>query len=138
MNIEITQEIREKIKALYYGQNVLRYKPTYGSYKIRECKPPFTGHLYLKALSDITDEDAIEVFKIQEYRDRKFKDISFDDDKGTLCVCIETDEDEYGVFEAVYSNGVDYLRSKGYALPAHGFTVQELIDAGVYKIKSKE
>lgn len=32
---------------------------------------------------------------------------------------------------------VDFLRSRGYALPAYGYSVDDLVEDGIYKIKTE-
>jgi len=127
MKAEINQENKAKFFAQYYGQNIQRAgdDPAYF-----ETKPEYTAedwYLELKSLSAITDEDAIEMGVINNWR--RGVDFSIDVanyrnmakffDKGELGMNYET---------------VDYLRSKGYALPFMGLSVEEMVQAGWIKL----
>ncbi len=123
---EITPEIKKRILALYWGQEVLRWKPTYGSHRIGKVGEPLMGHLYLTPLSKITDEDAIEVGRLNGIKtDNPLlvgKSLAYwlGKDKGRRDVIFEV---------------ADFLRSRGYALPAFGHSVDDLVKAGVFKLK---
>lgn len=80
-------------------------------------------------LSSITDEDAIEVAKMtwaDTIGGRKF---------------INAIDGRYEILDTLSLGGhfkyyiVDYLRSKGYALPFHNLSVDELISYGWIKLK---
>jgi len=113
--------------------------------------------LELTPLSQITDEDAIELSKIiapdlfmsagndnKHFIDRRFEpdwitvrhrrkiqsvDIDFD---GYTCICNE--EEEY-LRNPYAHSGIDFLRSKGYALPWNGITVEKMIEYNWIKLK---
>ncbi len=86
-----------------------------------------TSYVELKNLSDITDEQAIEVEKILGHKVfvgikfiERFIADAFFDNPFSICIAV-----------------IDYLRSKGYALPAFGYTVDQLIEENIFKIKEK-
>lgn len=85
------------------------------------------SYLELKPLSSITDEDAIEVAKIC------FVDI--DEDWYPMFVDDVRKED---IFPCGDRDVADYLRSKGYALPWLGITVEEMVEAGWIKLTSND
>jgi hypothetical protein len=69
------------------------------------------------------DEDAIEVAKIHGY----------DTDEETPKLIRENSK-----AEATKASVVDYLRSKGYALPFLGMSVEEQINLGWIKLKEEK
>lgn len=124
---EITQEIKEKIFGLYYGQPIERDKMANPNWAGYAGKNEITVHSYLDVipLDKITDGDAIDVAKLFG---------------GSLA------STGRGICESIISNGVagqrsvefiyaiDYLRDKGYATPCKGYTVDELVTAGIFKL----
>ena len=97
-----TLENKTKFFAQYYGQKVLlddnlTVNFTRLHYGIEDFK---NWWLELKPLSEISNEDALEISDFV-YADRK----------------------------------VDYLRSKGYAIPWNGISVEEMIEFGWVKLK---
>lgn len=127
--------------ALYWGQEILAYKH-WGQIVTGneiDCWALSRNENYLevKPLSSITDEDAIEVAKLVsswEDDDRLLDPIDvpewISEVLGGNCA---TYADYVSGYDA--SSLVDLLRSKGYALPAFGYSVDELVGAGVFKIK---
>lgn len=97
--------------------------------------------LILTPLSAISNEDAIEVakhefsffgeceFEIKVVRERS--KISIAAVSGENCLAKIEINNPY----KLNIGGIDYLRSKGYALPAFGYTVEELINKGIIKVK---
>lgn len=92
----------------------------------------------VRGLSSITDEDAIEVAKLAsswEDDDRLLDPIDvpewISEVLGGNCA---TYADYVSGYDA--SSLVDLLRSKGYALPAFGYSVDELVEAGVFRLQS--
>ena len=143
--MENTLENKAKFFAQYYGQNLIHSSFTN---EINEVNG-FLGNLNknywleLKPLSQITNEDACELYRTydngftNEYL--KYKGVH---------------EDEFLWFTSTYENGetynyyidlinlrkltlnaVDYLRSKGYALPYNGLSVEKLVEYGWVKLK---
>lgn len=135
-NMEITPEQKAKVFAQYLGHkcttphgwttvdcvcidgiNLTHEDPIY-FYE-------FNTKLLLRPLSAITDEDAIEVGKIQFY------DCSLEEAKKWL----NRNSTNYS-----FSNGhlnlyiYQYLQSKGYALPYLQYSVEDLVKAGIYQL----
>lgn len=86
-------------------------------------------YLLLKSISSITDEDAIEVGFLLSKLSRGFIQMH-DGYKKSL---IESAK-KYMKFEIEKSSVVDYLRSKGYALPYMGLSVEKQIEYGWIKL----
>lgn len=108
-----TLENKAKFFAQYWGQNVVG---NIGDYFNRT-------YLELTPLSQISDEDAIEVSE----RCVPGNDKRIDNIKQHCRI--------YAMQSSLIS---DYLRSKGYALPWNGITVEEQIEFGWIKLKIKE
>lgn len=142
---QITPEIKAKIFALYWGQEIMVWFYTGGEKAKSLCKVAGNhmksyyierGCLEVKPLSSITDEDAIEVAKLMGWNrvlppnteghplDFSVSVYDFNWIKNKA-----NDLSKYPI------QVTDYLRSKGYALPAFGYSVDELVEAGVFKLK---
>ena len=128
----IPQETKAKIFALYWGQKVLVVtnvpeKQTVGRSGWNLAHPDF--YLALKPLSAISDEDAKEIGKILEYRKDEMLLIG-----RSVAIGFEHNFVEKGcnVLEVA-----DFLRSRGYALPAYGYSVDDLVNEGVFKLTDK-
>lgn len=123
--MENTLENKVKFFALYWGQNILISKVSDGSVRSKVLGRYFEGELReafleLKPLSSISDEDAIEVSK--------------------LCVNGNNKRiDDIKVYARIYASQSslinDFLRSRGYALPWMGLSVEELVQRGWIKLK---
>ena len=128
MKTENTIKNRAKFFSLYYGQNVL-YVGGVGLEPIGTKgwninHPDF--YLMLKPLTKLTDDDAINVSKIWG------SDVESRILGNYLSIRIATRE----VSETRNSVGiVDYLRSKGYAIPYLDLSVEDLIEYGWIKLK---
>ncbi|OPC11944.1 hypothetical protein BAX93_05435 [Elizabethkingia meningoseptica] len=165
--MENTLENKAKFFAQYYGQNVKRsYLPEQTSLQVIDRDVFWIGHLIingyleLKSLEDITDEDFIEVAKICDFiignglriKHDGYKKVMFSAynsnplETTTLFIypkefeVYSKDEDgkvvQYDTFRI--SMIIDYLRSKGYALPWMGLSVEKLVEYGWVKLKNKE
>ena len=131
---------KQRFFALYWGQQVLCWKGLHTTldecYWIEGRESDIERYLSLYSLSDITDEDAIEVAKIKGWNDvlnekgniKAIKDWLFEQEyqylseTNTLFRCGEM---------------IDYLRSRGYALPFNGRSVEEMIELGWLKIRKR-
>jgi len=150
--MEITNEIKLKVFAQYLGQKALTNKQSYkdpsagklsqvdistnelvtdgeGGYYLSDTS---NTKLILKPLSAISDEDAIEVCKLQqEFKEQKDIKVGFYIDiknNGCLDCIIEWDGYKHDYFQPVYSTTYQFLQSKGYDLPQYllgGKTLQE-------------
>jgi hypothetical protein len=121
---EINNENKGKFFAQYWGQKVYRkpevpgFESTVGGF-ISDERVSKTGFLELKSISDISDEDAVDSYKIKESKSW-LKD-EFDISRiGNKWDCM---------FVA------DFLRSRGYLIPWMGLSCEEIIEAGWAKYK---
>ena|SRR5690606_30921608 len=148
--MENTLENKPKFFALYWGQKVLRCKTfnaTTGnglsglmnvdvnSETIKE-----NWFLELTPLSQISDEDAIEVYKIILGEDTSStKDDMIFYGKG-FCREYDTDNENLEFSQTYWEirNVIDFLRSRGYALPWMWISVETLVEWGWVKLKSND
>lgn len=143
-----TIENKAKFFALYWGQEIL-YVDSYN--KIKHIDSFWLdelineSHLLLTPLSQISDEDAIEVAKILGNAENGSSiewdcgGESFDfigDYCGTVYYDGEIDYNENEQVSLLILQAYDYLRSKGYALPYMGLSVDKLIEYGWVKLKA--
>lgn len=117
----MTNEVLDSIHILTYVTNVNIDKEEY--------------YLLLKPLSSITDEDAIEVSNIlginneaMVHHGRLFVDRILGKRAGN------SQDNCYLTYTSLHC--CDYLRSKGYALPYMGTSIDDLISAAWIKLKS--
>jgi len=129
-----TLENKAKLFAQYWGQPILsldmnnnypNQKPWFDFVYDENYNSP--SFLQLKPLSSITDEGLLEVAKIVGYRNiitdmRKKREL------------IRLTKSAISSHVLVYKV-VDYLRSKGYALPFMGLSVEKQIEYGWIKLK---
>lgn len=127
-----TLENKARFFAQYWGQKLLTWKENNGKLKPVNCGYINDTGVYLEltAPSQITDEHAIEVAKIiwltREHIGHLKEEITdlFSEDVLTLKTPV------------VYLNrAYDYLRSKGYALPFMGLSVEKQIEYGWVELK---
>lgn len=159
MKVEINNENKAKFFALYWGQEIFRYRNVdkispqainihVDHYTLNPTVVFEFGYIVLKHLSSISDEDAIEVAKINTSIDWNnglepsvwinsfgYKVVS----NGTGLI------QRYGqtlICEPYLSlHQFQLLISKGYALPWMGLSVEEMVEAGWIKLttyKQKE
>lgn len=128
-----TLENKERFFGHYMNQNVLSHPSYKGKTNCLEpsliilitTKNDFSEYfLLLKSLSDITDEDAIEVSKI--YNPFQCLDYELHLSRGRKIVHKNN---------RLSIHCIDYLRLKGYAVPYMGLSVETLIEYGWVKIK---
>lgn len=126
MKAQINNENRGKFHAQYHGQKLImvdvngdEYETTIG-FGDGMLLPSSTKSKYieLRPLSAITDEDAIEVGLSGKQHFKQFYAA-------------------YGEVRAlsILYNEIDFLRSRGYALPWMNLSVDELIAAGWVKLR---
>ena len=142
-----TLENKEKFFALYWGQDILKIPLIVGSPQRFLTSVVIShsewidrvnvGHLELKPLSQITDEDAIEVADILKVKsDEQIKIILGEKHNRIDAVKrIINSENGTGVSTKRFIEAIDFLRSKGYALPWMGISVEEQIEFGWVKLK---
>lgn len=130
MKAEINNENKAKFFALYWSQEVaenplgpllvngrcLDYVMT----DSMECV------LNLKPLSQISDEDAIEVGMMNGCKEENSREFTVSFGKATV--------NQWMHKFPLNSFTSDYLRSKGYALPWIGLSVEEMVQSGWIKL----
>jgi len=122
MKIENTPKNRSKFNALYYGQRVFCSNPENRKKLFKMINPVIQfGYLELTPLSQITDEDAIEVAKITYPGNENWSKRQHTSDKGIQLIdsTFNSDEDSFSVFGLNDPMGklmlmIDFLRSRGY------------------------
>lgn len=136
--MENTLENKAKFFGQYFGVHCLRHEelpniPALLITNIELCRPGLeVEYLELKPLSSISDEDAIEMSKFNEKigSDHKFvfnsKESAIRYIKNNIHLSISSDR-----------RSVDFLRSKGYAIPWMGLSVEELVNRGWIKLKGE-
>lgn len=151
---QITPEIKARVFALYWGQKVFTFPENNGWEPQKVGVSYMDGYgiknrcLLLKPLSSITDEDAIEVAKLVTGNKEWLGEVHYTalgssvtlvkpDTTVNVTINISDDGDIWDsrLHHTDALSGHDYLRSKGYALPALGYSVEELVELGVFKLK---
>lgn len=166
--MENTIENKAKFFAQYYGQEIMRWEQWYDTAEnSRVGFAPMqskTGvdkgwYLELTSLSDITDEDAMDLIKIYGTEGDKGYNLKINRQKGLgvgFCFnrygylmsfmlldnggCINNYYERYPEhqhFSVLEVEGIDLLRSCGYALPWMGVSVEEQIKRGWIRLKTK-
>lgn len=156
--IKNTPENKARFFALYQGQTFINGINGHSALSFTDINDISLGRigakLLLTPLSQITDEDAIEVAKIvciemfirhkkDHYVNRGEKEfISVGHGRNLFTVDINFDgsvekyNEDTGYCHNPYMTGaIDYLRSKCYALPYMGISVEQLQEWGWIKLK---
>ena len=125
MKTENTLENKAKFFAQYWGQHLI----IMGSFlrridHVTLCNIENDDILQLKPLSKISDEDALILSKMR-YSFEEY--INLENGK-CMVSCHENQKDLMQI-------QVDFLRSKGYALPYMDLSVEDLIDYGWVKLE---
>lgn len=131
---------RQRVFALYWRQPIARLRNDHDNQVGQVCNvnTRYCEQFVLEVtpLSAITDEDAIEVAKILKWRPNDSAE------RHELDNCVSK-------FDVTWLKNkhcdkcqmplevTDFLRSRGYALPAYGYSVDELVSAGIFKIKTQ-
>lgn len=122
-----------KFFAQYFEQDVL----TLGSndnypvnYQWMQCVSTEPGYSYLKlrSLKSITDDEAIEVAKLQDWKDYSHP-MDVEDRRGirdAIKVAFKNQWVNYTTYQ--------YLQSRGFALPFHDLSVETLVEYGWIKL----
>lgn len=139
--MKITKEVKAKIFSLYYGQSVLRWHQWIDSTpnSFVDMRTPMRlelsvgngWYILLKPLSEISDEDAIQVSEIlygSVTRATSIRNTKIIID----CICDGFIDDEYKMSDFIHI--IQLLQSKGYALPYFDYSVNDLVELGVYKL----
>jgi len=162
--------------ALYYGQSIMTDAVNFNIIVNHDLNWQHNSfYLELTPLSDITDEDAIQVARLthqipeKQFNVKRKDDIIYIDTEfnkygiqyfvsmiykyGTVCARMNFKERDGKTFDSntvnigqvnmdskqpiPYIAIVDYLRSKGYALPYMDLSVDDLVNYGWVKLKTK-
>ena len=134
--MEITIDIKAQIVYSYYGANYV-YKNEFGTFGEKVNREDYhlnknianeTFRLKLKPLSAITDKDAIEVAMILKPNDEHTHNPDYG--KGYIKELFN------GVMYTVDKSikVYQFIKSKGYALPYMDYSVEDLVQAGIYKL----
>lgn len=133
--MENTPLNKVKFFSQYWGQNIfvnpiLDPRPVNNIYLFDYVEPEDIDdeYLELKSLSSITDEDAIGVINILKVELHSDSEIEF------IHNAIKTYIDKG--YKGIDSHILDYLRSKGYALPWMGLSIETLQEYGWIKLKT--
>lgn len=142
---QITPEIKARVFALYWGQAIINAEGLSKLKRMDELNPIREGDfLEVKPLSAITDEDAKAIAR-RVWTDEIVGKVQIDDVKrwikgifldGNLYSWEWDRVDDFTKDDEFFA--IDYLRSKGYALPAFGFSVNELVEAGIFKLQEEK
>lgn len=152
----ITLETKKRIFAQYFGSTYY-YKNEWGTYKEKvefgyhtdKHIESQTSFLYLTPLSKMTDDDIIEVatysakwrkgfevLKINRYAESISVDYRYISDEVNNADGFSYSGNGFGL--SSYSLNIyqyQYLQSKGYALPYMDYSVEDLVQLGIYKLK---
>lgn len=135
------QEDKKAFFAQYWGQCVFLTMPSEPNHDVVILKSRWIDYLYdralpcllLKPLSQISDEDAIEVIKLSSVYEDK------DTDEFVKLIVKSGTFNKYllEVRPMWFTESIkvtDYLRSRGYALPFRSYTVEQMIELGWLKL----
>lgn len=129
MKAELTPELKERFFALYWGQKVMKDK--FRPDKLFMVQPHEAESdrtcLMIRTLDQITDEEAIEVAKIIWEKESEKDMHTAEEGRWYLIYRCKLDRKEHPAL-------IDFLRSKGFAVPYMGHSVEELVDAGWIKL----
>lgn len=132
--MENNLENKAKFFAQYWWQKLFvingNNEDTYNNWRTEDLDK---GYMLLTPLSDITDEDAVEVYDLVYVSDFKPK-FKIGEIKKTLLKNFHEEFTDFSPkdFLLIFDN----LRSKGYALPWMGLSVEKLIEYGWVKLKT--
>lgn len=145
MKAEINLKNKEKFFGLYWGQLLARYPENVSALSWNVSDALESGienrFLQLKPLSSISDEDSIFLTNLEGNCHQMDWDNTQFLNRGKNIAKWLIDELENRYSNSVFTTEkfiwvVDYLRSKGYALPWMGLSVKEMVEAGWIKLVS--
>jgi len=140
---------KEAFFAAYYGGEVIVTKGTYTKpmgtiYALRYDILDIVHHstfskvrvaVHLKSLSDITDEDALtlscylgNVIDLDDFIQTNSKE---------LVLKVVSNYTQIGLLKHLPSSFIDKARSMGYLTPYNGYDIQQILDLGWAKLKTK-
>ena len=152
MKIENTLENKARFFAQYWGQKIICFPHNKNTIRYDNPNKLLAGtfernaYLELKPLSHISDEDLIQLIYIPEgwkifkiyhttrdgYSAVKIRKLYDDND---LKFNVDGYKYDTKTLSVKMANTVDYLRSKGYALPYMDLSVEDLVEYGWVKLK---
>jgi hypothetical protein len=130
MKAEINNENKAKFFALYWGQRIMSYRYL-KEYQLSSPLSVWTEnvvYLELKSLSQISDEDARVIAEQNRFNGNY--DVFPKVGRDILRRVFELEDSQM----CLPTESADYLRSKGYALPWMGLSVDEMVDGGWIKL----
>lgn len=138
MKPENTIENKAAFFALYWGQKVLKGVgyPDHKPYDLThyEMESPSNHYLYLIHPQYITDEDAMEIINMMDVNPSKNHFwIQMIRTSGIIYTLDLRNTDSEVCFISL-----DFLRSRGYALPWKGLSVDDLVEYGWVKLQEVE
>lgn len=143
MEIENNLENKAKFFALYYGTKTLNVFNSIRliNYNSLDSTAIRVGYLELTPLSSITDEDTISIYRKVLYNEKhhNYYKLKIDDEikQGKDCAlsCLYLKGGYCGFGAGTGEWICSYLRSKCYALPYMGLSVETMIEYGWIKLK---
>lgn len=139
--MKLTNELKERFKALYWGQKVGRSKGSYMKLAINKSNFLNIDYLELRPLYSITEEEAKECAlsgmspKEREASIKLFDFMCVDHAECISDIFTNKEPIEGGYVKYIIAN-IDYLRSKGFLLDAFGIKADKWVEWGVVKLKS--
>lgn len=130
------KELKARVFALYYLEQVLMHEGWDSPGCVFNIKSESeTCWLELKPLSAISDEDVLEVARLRGFVN--FTRVNCNDVGYFVHWNLKSGKErgKFIKFIDLLQPEIDYLRSRGYALPAFGYTVEELTNKGIIKVK---
>ena len=124
MKTEINNESRVRFFGQHLNQKVL-FNPTFPNHlmvlNVTTLADYHEGDiLELKPISSISNEDAMAITIYWAFKPNNLNEYGYTDIRG---------------FKFYTYSSVDYLRSKGYAMPFHELRVEQMVNAGWIKLK---
>lgn len=137
--MENTIEQKQRFIAQYFGTPAIWRSTECGQEELVWDKKNFfqideTDYLELKPLSAISDEDAIKVARMFIKSEETKDELLYCGRIFTTCM-FDSEDRETGLYNK-HCQAVDYLRSKGYALPYQNLSVEQQISYGWVKLKT--
>jgi hypothetical protein len=143
MKTENNLELKTRFFALYWGQDIAKDYDDSLHITVNPHIVEWTNNFYLELtpLSQISDEDAIEVAKILFGDDISESELKVWLPKISANLRNQFGSNIFPIMQPYFSISwqvADYLRSKGYALPYLGISVEEQIELGWIKLKEEK
>lgn len=117
-------DLKQKVFALYWGQRILSDVNNSG---INQLYPIEASNMYR------IEESCLEVTPLHLITDEHAIEVDFPS-ASSLIRCLDSYGDEFNDIILKHSH-IDFLRSNGYALPAFGHLVEELVTMGIFKLR---